>query len=510
MKTIVNSGQMQFCDANTINYFKVPSMVLMERAALAVFEQIRTIAANQSRRVLLVCGNGNNGADGLAVARLLYLDGFEVTTVQVHANDENCRRSKENQNQREILHAYQVVLYDAIPDADYDVVVDALFGIGLSRGPEGIYADFICRMNQISAYKIAIDMPSGVSADDGSLYPGYFQADLTVTFAYEKLGQVLYPGCEACGKVIAAQIGITDEGWLERKPDCFILDDSDMVHLPKRPAYSNKGTFGKVLAVAGCKGMSGAAYFCAKAAYRMGCGLVKLYTEESNRIILQQQLPEALIETYGDAIDVQALKEALEWADVVLLGPGLGRSALSRQVAAQVLEHSRAPLVIDADGLNAVAQMHSSFHKLKSPVVITPHLGEMARLVGSSIAQIQKKLIETAEGFAKQEHVVCVLKDAHTVIACPDGRKYINISGNNALAKGGSGDLLAGIIAALLARKLEPGLAAALGAYLHGKAGSVAGRQLSNYGALATDILNTIPAVLADYENVGGTNRGKL
>ena len=500
MKTIVNSGQMQFCDGNTIAHFKVPSMVLMERAALAVFEQIQKLPVRQNSRVLVVCGNGNNGADGLAIARLLYLDGLKVTAVQVKADDEGCRRSEENQNQREILQAYQMALYGSIPEAEYDIVVDALFGIGLSRGPEGIYADFIHKMNQIQAYKIAVDMPSGVSADDGSLYQIYFRADLTVTFAYEKLGQVLYPGCEACGKVIAAQIGITDEGWLNRKPDCFCLEDSDFVHLPKRPAYSNKGTFGKVLAVAGSKGMSGAAYFCAKAAYRMGCGLVKIYTEESNRVILQQQLPEALVETYGDEIELNALKKALEWADVAILGPGLGKNALSQDVVTLVLEHAQVPLVIDADGLNAMAKMRISFDRLSIPVVITPHLGEMARLADKSIGQIREKLIETAEIYAKQENVICVLKDAHTVTACPDGRKYINLSGSNALAKGGSGDLLTGIIAALIAQRMEPGLAAALGAYIHGKAGKAAGRQLSDYGVLATDILNVIPAIVTDYK----------
>lgn len=512
MKWIVNSEEMKYCDSNTITHFGVPSLVLMERAALSVTEQVlKKIPAGGS--ILIVCGSGNNGADGLAAARLLYQRGYEVTAVQVPGQG---KRSPENQLQRDILQKYGINITEHIPaDRTYACVIDALFGIGLSRAPQGVYAEWIQAMNAACGYKLAVDMPSGVSSDDGRAYEPAFTADLTVTFAYQKAGQLLYPGCEKCGEVVTAEIGITDASWLERKPACFILEAEDKKRLPKRPARSNKGTFGRVLAVAGSKNMAGAALFCAQAAYCTGCGLVKIFTAQANRMILQSALPEAILSTYEEADEdefsadfegkhdphvmqkqQESLADAVKWADVIILGPGIGRSKQAYAAVEQVLQTADVPVVVDADALNILAEQLHLLHSTSAKLILTPHLGEMARLCKKPIPDIQNTIRQTAEAFALQYHLVCVLKDAVTVTASASGT-CLNTTGCNAMAKGGSGDVLAGIIAALAAQGMEPAEAAQMGVYIHGLAGEAAAQQKGSYSVLARDLIDGIGTVLS-------------
>lgn len=507
MKWIVNSEEMRYCDSNTIKHFGVPSLVLMERAALSVAEQVlKKIPAKGS--ILIVCGSGNNGADGLAVTRLLYQRGYEVTAAQV---PDYGKRSPENQLQRDILEKYGINITDHIPsDRKYDCVIDALFGVGLSRAPQGVYAEWIQAMNAACGYKIAVDMPSGVSSDDGRAYDPAFTADLTVTFAYQKVGQLLYPGCEKCGEIITAEIGITDASWLERRPSCFTLEAEDKKRLPKRPPRSNKGTFGRVLAVAGSKNMAGAALFCAQAAYCTGCGLVKIYTEETNRIILQSALPEAILSTYEETADAkgakeaqkvkalqQSLADAVNWADIIILGPGIGRSKQAYAAVEQVLLTADVPVVADADALNILAENLNLLRSASAKLILTPHPGEMARLCKKPIPEIQNTMRQTAEEFASQYHLVCVLKDAVTVTASASGT-CLNTTGCSAMAKGGSGDVLTGVIAALAAQGMEPEEAARMGVYIHGLAGEAAARQKGSYSVLARDLIDGIGTVLAD------------
>lgn len=496
MKWIVNSEEMKYCDSNTITHFGVPSLVLMERAALSVAEQVlKKVPAKGS--ILIVCGSGNNGADGLAVTRLLYQRGYEVTAAQI---PDHGKRSPENQLQRNILEKYGIDITEHIPsDRKYDCVIDALFGIGLSRAPQGVYAEWIQVMNAACGYKIAIDMPSGVSSDDGRAYDPAFSADLTVTFAYQKVGQLLYPGCEKCGEILTAEIGITDAGWLERRPSCFILEAEDTKRLPKRPPRSNKGTFGRVLAVAGSKNMAGAALFCAQAAYCTGCGLVKIYTEEANRVILQSALPEAILSTYAEAGLQNSLADALNWADVIILGPGIGRSRQAHAAVEQVLKTADVPVVADADALNILAENLSLLRSTSAKLILTPHPGEMARLCKKPIPEIQNTMRQTAEEFASQYHLVCVLKDAVTVTASASGT-CLNTTGCSAMAKGGSGDVLTGVIAALAAQGMEPEEAARMGVYIHGLAGEEAARQKGSYSVLARDLIDGIGTVLSNIE----------
>ncbi len=495
MKRIVNSEEMKFCDSNTIRYFGVPAIVLMERAALCVMEEaVKIIPA--AGRILIVCGSGNNGADGLAVARLLHQRGYEVVVVQA---PDHGKRTQENQMQRDILERYGIKITEQIPQQFfYDGVIDALFGVGLSRAPAGIYAEWIQIMNQLGGYKIAVDMPSGVSADDGKPYETFFSADLTVTFAYEKAGQILYPGCELCGKVVIADIGITDESWLERKPTCFALEPQDLKEIPKRPHRSNKGTFGRVLVIAGSTNMAGAALFCAQASYEAGCGLVRVFTPETNRVILQSTLPEAILSTYAcgqEGNDLsKLLADAIAWADVIAIGPGIGTEACACQIAEQVFADADIPVIADADALNIAAKTPEIFKTTSAKLIITPHPGEMARLCKKQVSDILNNLRNAAEQFAKQYDLICVLKDAVTVTAGPSGT-WLNTSGCHAMAKGGSGDILTGLIAALAAQGMKPEAAAYMGVYLHGMAGEAAAEQKGSYSVLARDILNAVGTV---------------
>lgn len=492
MRRIVNSEEMRECDRNTIEYFGIPSLVLMERAALSVADSIPKEFMHE--RILVVCGNGNNGADGLAVARLLQQRGCEVTVAQM---PDTGKRSKENQVQRNILEQYGFCILDAVPeDSQYACVIDALFGVGLSRAPKKEFAEWIGQMNRLLGYKVAVDMPSGVSSDTGEAYPASFQADLTVTFAYQKLGQLLYPGREKCGIVKVADIGITDDSWLDRKPFCYAPEKAELYHLPHRPPRSNKGTFGKLLVIAGSKNMAGAALFCAQAAYGTGCGLVKIHTPEENRMILQSALPEAILSVYEEKRPkTELLDTAIQWADVIAIGPGLGTGKQARRMVEQTLEYADVPLVADADALNILAQRPELLARTKAPLIITPHLGEMARLCGKQISDIQNTMLQTAVSFAKSNHLVCVLKDAVTVTT--DGTDvYLNTSGCSAMAKGGSGDVLTGIIAALLAQGMTPKDAAYMGVYIHGLAGEAAAAQVGIYSVLARDIVAAIGRAL--------------
>lgn len=498
MRPIVNSEEMKFCDSNTIGHFGIPSMVLMERAALSVVEQIPQEVL-QSGRILAVCGNGNNGADGLAIARLLYQRGCLVEIVQMNGQG---KRSEENMLQRKILQQYGIRILDEIAQsgaqaAGYSCVIDALFGVGLSREPQGEYAAWIHAMNELCGYKVAVDMPSGVSSDTGEAYEASFDADLTVTFAYQKIGQAFYPGRAKCGKLVIADIGITDESWMGRAPCMYAFGKEDLKCLPYRPDYSNKGTFGKVLVIAGSAGMAGAALFCAQAAYCSGCGLVKIYTPTENRTVLQSALPEAVLLTYDSSSPNQdALLDALAWADAVAVGPGLGTGGQARMIVELVLIHAKVPVVLDADALNILAGHTELFKQAKTELIITPHLGEMARLCQQSVPQLQKGLAKAAKEFASHYHLVCVLKDAVTVTAVRDTAVYLNLSGCNAMAKGGSGDVLTGIIAGLLAQEMPVGDAAVLGTYVHGLAGEAAAEEYGPYSVMAGDIIAMIGRIM--------------
>lgn len=493
MRYVVSSNEMRRCDNNTITEFKIPSMVLMERAALAVAEEI--MRNYSGIRVLILAGCGNNGGDGLAIGRLLLQQNYDVTCVLL-GETERC--SEQTACQMEILQKYGLEIGCNLPDEEYDIIVDAIFGIGLTREITGKYAEAIEYINRSGADTVSVDVPSGICSDTGKIMGTAVKADMTVTFAYIKKGIVLYPGAEYAGKIICRDIGITKESFLGQYPSCFTYDKEDFIRLPLRPADGNKGTFGKVLLIAGSKNMSGACLLAGESIYRTGAGLVRIMTVEENRILLQDKLPEAVLVTYNaEQYPKQELEESVAWADCIAVGPGLSQNKVAEEIVETIL-HSAKPLVLDADAINIIAR-NTSYQRLlkeKNNVILTPHIGEFARLSGKTTTEIKSNIIETAHTFAREYDVILVCKDARTIVCNAEEQIYINTSGNAGMATAGAGDVLTGIIAGLVAQRMELYEAAALGVYIHGMAGDMAAQKYNEYYLMAGTLIEQLQYIL--------------
>lgn len=489
MKYLVTGKEMKQLDENTSGHFGVPPIVLMEQAANAFVEQMLAIC-HRPDNVLVVCGLGNNGGDGLAIARLLNQRGISTTVYLPRELAGTAHATDAFQTQHKIYTNYGFPVAGMISSADsYDVVVDAVFGTGLSRTVTGVYREAIETMNGMKGLKIAVDIASGISSDNGEVLGSAFCADHTITFSYGKAGQYIWQGAEHSGKIHVVPMGITADSWLERKPKIAIMEESDLSLLPKRQRDSHKGTYGKLLVIAGSPGMAGAAVFAAKAAYRTGTGLVKVVTPEENRLVLQCAVPEAVLSSYGTMPDEKQIIEDLKWADAVVLGPGLGTTPAAGKLLRLVLMNINVPLVLDADALNILAEEPELLLRPHVDVIVTPHPGEMARLTKAAVSYLKTRIVTAAREFAQQYDVICVLKDSHTVTAVPYGRSYINITGNNGMATAGSGDVLSGVIGGLLAQGLNVQTAAPLGVFLHGMAGDEAVKMTGSYGMMASDII---------------------
>ncbi len=500
MQTVLTAEEMKKCDHNTINHFGINSAVLMERASLAVAETVSE-NVNKKERILVFCGPGNNGGDGVCTARILQNYGYNIS-ILLFGNED--KFSTDLKKQLEISRKYginEVNVSDvSIPDIDdFDVLIDAIFGIGLSRDVSGIFADAIELFNRTEAKKIAIDIPSGINTDTGSVLSVACRVDITVTFNFRKVGHILYPGKEYSGNVIVKDIGINSNSFLGSiSPNHYCYDKNDSRrYLSDRKNDSNKGDFGKVLIIAGSNGMSGAAYFSAKAALRMGAGLVKIYTTEDNRSILQTKLPEAIIATY-DSFDKDSLEKELDWSTECVIGPGIGTDNTAERITKTVIKNYSKPLIIDADALNIIKNDISVLDNNYDNIIITPHLGEMSRLTGMSIEDIKNDMEGCCTHFTDKYNVITVLKSASTVTAIPDGSVCLNDSGNNGMSTGGSGDVLTGIIAGLIANNIPLRIASGLSVYIHGLAGDMATLNSSEHYVIASDIIDMLKLVLRE------------
>lgn len=490
MEYLLTSDQMKLLDNNTIDKIGIASSVLMEKAALSVVSAIDEECAN-AKNILVVSGIGNNGGDGIAIGRILHLQGRQVRIVVIGDRQHS---SPETKKQIEIAEKYNIKIYNTFDKNEYNVIVDSVFGIGLTRSVEGQYKKAIHFINQAKGFKIAVDIPSGISADTGKIMGCAVKADLTVAIAYKKLGHVFYPGAQYCNRIKVADIGVygADEICFN-----FSYNKKDLDKLPQRLNDSNKGTFGKALIIAGSNNMSGAAYLASIAAYKMGCGLVRIFTPLENREILQTLIPEAVLTTYDTKqFSHKSLEDAIAWADVINIGPGLGMSDIAKQILETVLKKHKCPLVIDADGINLLAKYEQLLTKNQKNIIITPHMKEMSRLSKRNINDIKNNLIENATEMAKKYKLICVLKDSRTIVADYNKKVYINQSGNNGMAKAGSGDVLSGIITGLLAQKMKPFESAALGVYIHGVSGDEASNLNGCYSTLARDIAMNITRAL--------------
>lgn len=498
MQLWVNAAQMKAADQYTIQKLGVPSLELMEHAAQACVQVLEDEKVDLSH-VCVVCGSGNNGGDGFAIARILQNNRYSVETFCVGNPD---HYTEETQEQMHRLQECGGKITYGMPQEDsYSVIIDAVFGVGLSRKVEGRYRQVIEQMNRMMGTKFAVDIPSGLSATTGCILGCAFKADYTVTFQLKKIGLELSQGRTMAGKVIVSDIGISTNS---------ICEDQEIVRtagkdiyrkmLPDRPEDSNKGTYGRLLVIAGSKGMAGAAYLNAHAAYMTGAGLVRIYTSSDNREILQTLLPEAIITTYEE-YNKEELLSLLTWADSVCIGSGLGMSRLSEKILKTVIEYVKVPCLIDADGLNLLAENNNYLNQMaERRFVITPHMKEMSRLTGISVEELKADRIQILKDFISRYRITCVLKDSRTLIASEEKGIRMNLTGNSAMAKAGSGDVLTGVISGWMVQGKEAEDAAELGTYIHGLSGDLAKFEKGVYSVMARDLIEYISKALMKLE----------
>lgn len=518
MRTLLTGRKMKAVDHYTIHEVGIPSLVLMERAALAVAECTLKTAEKFAAQgqVWALCGAGNNGADAAAAARMVYLKGLPAV-IFLAGPEENA--TEELRLQLSIARKLGIPVKNwklMKEEAESCIILlDGLFGVGLSREIQGEYRqcmeltkELLKKNGKRRPWCVAVDIPSGIHSGTGAVMGIALKADETVTFGWEKIGTAVYPGRDYAGKVAVADIGFPEEALKaepeEEDPICmaYACEEGDLSRVPERKAYSNKGTFGRVLIAAGSKNMSGAAYLSALGAYRAGAGLVKILTVEENRPVLQTLLPEAVISSYcpedilGGREDFkERIETEMNWADVVVLGPGLGSDPYVEYLVEDILTSAFVPVIIDADGLNTIASHPYLTSYYTENIVITPHLGEMARLTGQKIEEIQADLPASAFSYASHYGITCVLKDAAVVTSGKEGALYINTSGTSAMAKAGSGDVLTGILAGLMALGMEEEEAAVLGVYIHGLAGEKAAKK-KLHSLLASEIAEAAGAFM--------------
>lgn len=494
MQRVLNGQQMQETDSYTIRHMQMPAVVLMEKAAEAVFDRVYR-DTSEADRILVVCGSGNNGADGVAVARMLHIKGRRVSLFLAGSRE---HFTQEAVCQWHIAGNYGVEEVNIPQWPEYTVIIDAMFGTGLSRTVSGKYAEIIRQINNAQARVYAVDIPSGIHAGTGQILGEAVQAECTVTFAFYKTGCLLYPGAAFCGELILSDVGIysMDSPY---DPDIQLLEKRDLYLRKKRRPDGNKGTFGKVLLVAGNEDIYGAAYMSARAAFLSGAGMVKLLTSRENCPLIKQMLPEAMTEPVTREDYAEKLDKALDWADCVGIGPGIGTDERAEKMVQYVLTHCDKPLVLDADALNVVSGHPQWLSGHRGEVILTPHMGEMSRLWKISIPELKKDPFLHAGRAAKAWGAIVVLKDARTCIASPEGRMYLHAFGNSGMATAGSGDVLTGAVLGQISVCDSADQAACMGVLLHGLAGDQAAEKRGEASLTAMDICEALPEVLKQF-----------
>lgn len=489
---LVTAKEMKALDVQAQNDYAMPGILLMDNAAQAVAEAVHeALTALEGERVVIFCGGGNNGGDGLGAARWLqsygvsvraFVVGAALDAVQGDAAIELAMFTKAG-GRVEALSTEDDWVLAELAASKADVLVDALLGTGFHGELEGDVLRACELLNKSEKYILAVDVPTGVNADNGAVSENAVRADHTVTMALVKTGLLLYPGREYCGDIELADISMPVKLVEEYQSDKYRLTDEIVRELlPLRKANAHKGDAGRVVICAGSPGYTGAAALASDAAVKAGAGLVSLYTPLSSRDVLAIKLTEVMVHGLlermpgilggGAASDVASSAEA---ADVLAIGPGLGTSESTQEAVRTILQKITTPVVIDADALTALAGHTEILAAMQAQKVLTPHPGEMARLTGLEIAEIEADRINIAKKYAEQWQAIVVLKGAPTVIGCPNGTVYVNSTGNSSLATGGSGDVLTGIIAGLAAQEISLQEAAICGVYLHGLAAELTG-----------------------------------
>ncbi|NMO14409.1 NAD(P)H-hydrate dehydratase [Pyxidicoccus fallax] len=498
MQRVLTAAQMREAEQDAEKRHGMPSALLMENAGRGLAEVARSVAGPDGRFTVL-CGPGNNGGDGLVAARFLHEGGARVAVALV---GDAAKLTVESARNLTALKSFGVVprSLETLPELGHgDVVVDALFGTGLSRAPAGAFAEAIgaiARWRRTGAKVVAADVPSGLQSDSGEPFSPCVEADVTVAFGFLKPGQVLEPGASLCGRVRRVDIGMGGEASKELSgPRLMVVEEADARGtLPARRADSHKGTYGHVLAVAGSRGKTGAAALVAKSALRSGAGLVTVAARGDALDLIQSHSAE-IMGTPLDGTgplgmrDLDALLAAAEGKDALVMGPGIPRGPETGALIGELLSRVELPAVLDADALNAVADDLSVLRRAKGPVVLTPHPGEMARLTGKSTKEVQAKRLELVKQLAAGVGVTVVLKGDRTLTAHPDGRVFINTTGNAGMATGGSGDVLSGLCGAFLAQGFPMPDAVWTAVYAHGLAGDLAAAKRGQLGLIAGDLV---------------------
>ena len=505
---ILNAEQMRNIDRRAIDRFGVPSIVLMENAAIAVVDAIFAHYPN-SERVAIVCGIGQNGGDGFAVAR--HLENRGVVPILIIVG-ERAKITGDALTNLLICERLGIPMYDDLAHAsDADLLVDAIFGTGLNRAPSGIYADVIRDIAELRIPVLAIDLPSGANASSGEPFEPCVQAEVTVTFAAPKLCHIFEPAALYCGEVIVADISIPDIAVEEEAVTlALITPKSIQPHIAPRLAATHKGTYGHVAIIAGSPGRSGAAVMCARGAIRTGAGLVTVMTDEETAKLVHVGCTEAMTMTGGaapaSAADVSREsggrgRPPLHRFSAVLIGPGLADNEESYEEVRSAMDNIDQPMIIDASALNAFASRANNINPRSLPRVITPHPGELARIMNTDTKSINDDRIAAAREAARACNCVVVLKGYQTLVAEPDGHVFVNPTGNPGMATGGMGDVLSGIVAALLGRGVDPLDAACTAVYLHGLAGDILKEEIGDVGLFATEVADRIPRAIQRARN---------
>ncbi len=491
---IFTSAEIREIDAATIRLEPVTPAGLMERAATTLFQRVKDIVAPE-RKINFFVGPGNNGGDGLVLARLMHEDGYLVKVFVVETGSARSSEFHLNADRLERSGVIPVLITDSkqFPAISREeVIIDAIFGTGLRKAPAGIAAEVIRKINETSAFILSVDVPSGLFCEENNISDtgSVVMATRTVTFQFPKLSFMFAGNGKYTGTWEVIDIGL-HPGTISamHTPYHYILRESVRPLLKTRSKFDHKGTFGHALLIAGSYGKAGAAILSAGAALRTGSGLVTVHTPSSSVLAMQAALPEAMVSPDPGSSNVTTLPD-LALYDAIGAGPGLGTDPDTASVLRSLLERATVPVVLDADALNILSQ-HTEWFELLSPrTILTPHPGEFRRLTGTESSDFD--LLQEQLAFAAKHRCVVVLKGAHTSVALPDGTVYFNSTGNPGMATGGSGDVLTGMITSLLAQGYEPAEAAITGVYLHGLSGDIALRIHSEESVIAGDILMNI------------------
>lgn len=498
---VVTANQMREIDRISIEERGIPSLTLMENAGKSI--AVEVINHFDPDKVAVVCGKGNNAGDGFVAARLLCEKNVETIVTVILLSPAEELKGDAKINYERLPHSIDIIEVNNVEIlkeilSEHDCVIDAILGTGIKGKVEGFYADAINTINDSRLNVVSADIPSGLPADGGDIDGACIRAKLTITMGLPKIGMLIQPGIEYTGKVITAEIGFPDDLLNDEKIKINLLTDEMIKNsLPKRPRDGHKGTFGKLLVLAGSSGMGGAGVLCAKSAMRSGVGYVYMLSPQKLMPIYETHLIEQLKfslsnsrETFFSEDSFDEIVDISQRCNAFLIGPGLGKNPSTANLVRKLIPALDMPIILDADGIDAVCDDTNILLNAKREVILTPHPGEMSRLAKMPTSEIQSNRIETAQEFAEKYKCTLVLKGAQTIIADKSGQAYINPTGNTGLAKGGSGDVLAGLIGGLAAQGTSAIDSAICGTFIHGKSADIAAKDINPRSMIPSDIID--------------------